>query len=151
MKKNILLSMSVLMLFLFGCGAGGSSQIGIERVPDVESVAVLTEIAALNIGCEVAKFDDQRVDRALRNIYESIEQGGLTRDATLQLAQLTKKNPTIAPSIAKLTKLYRINLRIDFENDAADQALAVATDPKVYQAIGAGYAEGFVLCGPKLE
>lgn len=135
MRKLTLLLLAALMVITFGCK--------IEAVGNVESVAVLAEIAALNIGCEVAKGDRAAVDQALRNIYLSIESGGVTPNTTMQLSQLMKSHPTLAPSIAKLTKLYRI----DFKGESG--AAKVITDPKIFEAIGSGYVEGFNMCSKK--
>lgn len=123
--------MLILTIFIFfgGCNFDESN---------TATIAVLAEMAARNVGYEVGKMGDDRIDRTLRNIYSSIKAGDLTEGALLQLADLTKARPTLAPDIASLIKLFGVK--------QADGSLLIRAVPaEVLQGLETGYSQGVLL------
>lgn len=107
---------------------------------DVNSIAVtkaLVSIAARNIGYEVAKIGDAKMDRSIRNAYMLAKTGELTDDAILQLSEELKQRPTLAADVADLVNLLGVSFDVDGDVIDIEQF-----PPEIYEAIERSYIQG---------
>lgn len=116
--------------------SGGGTQ-------DPRITAALAEIAAREIGCEVAKSPE--LDRAVRNLYTLAKTGEISQDAMNQVAEQAGKyvtdRPTLVPNIMSLMKL----VGLQFDTNGVMTGVG-AIDPMIYDAVEAGYVSGSRMC-----
>ncbi len=107
---------------------------------NVEVTTILAGALSREVGCQVAKTGEPKIDRTIRNVYMTVKSDGkMPDDAYSQLQELTAKRPTLAASIKDLIELFGVSF------DADDEILKKIPEPVILR-VEREYVAGVELC-----
>ena len=137
MKRLIFIFLAIVMLFaLIGC-------------KEVDTMAILANMAAIEVGCTIKQSGDLGTDRALRDLHIYATTGEIPQDAidllNERLAKHMDERPTLPAQITNLAMLLGADV-----HPATNEIIGVVeVPPEVLAAVGRGYVSGFNACQVK--
>lgn len=134
MKRFTLIFLALILIFtVAGC-------------KETNTMAILANMASIEVGCTVKQSGDLEVDRSLRNLHKYSVSGEIPQDAidqlNTQLSKVMKSRPTLPAQISNLAAMLGAN--VDPETNKIIGVVEVP--PEVLRAVAMGYNSGFNVC-----